>query len=53
MEDQEYEGPFVEVHRKAQAFRDRLSEATKNDAEVRKIKAIQEANDVLKKERDR
>jgi hypothetical protein len=47
MPDKEHENPFVEVHRRAQAFKDRLSAANKNDAEARKIKAIQEANNVF------
>ena len=50
MEDQEYTNPFVEVHKKAKAFKDRANEANKNDAELRKSRAIQEANDVFKKE---
>jgi hypothetical protein len=52
MEDQEYTNPFVEVHQKAKAFKDRISEANKSDAEVRKTRAIQDANDVFKKERE-
>ena len=36
MEDQEYTNRFVEVHKKAKAFKDRISEANNNDAEVRK-----------------
>lgn len=52
MEDQEYTNPFAEVHRKAKAFKDRASEANKNDAELRKSRAIQEANETLDKDRD-
>jgi hypothetical protein len=52
MEDQECTNPFVEVHKKAKAFKDRMSEANSNDAEVRKTRAIQEATDVFKKERE-
>lgn len=52
MEDQEYTNPFVEVHRQAKAFKDRASEANKNDAELRKNRAIQEANEILDKQRD-
>jgi len=52
VEDQEYTNPFVEVHKKAKAFKDRISEANNNDAEVRKTRAIQDANDVFKKERE-
>jgi len=51
MEDQEYTNPFVEVHKKAKAFKDRISQANNNDAEVRKARANQDANDVLKNER--
>ncbi len=42
----------MEVHRKAKAFKDRISEATNNNAEVRKTRGIQDANDVFKKERE-
>ena len=52
MEDQEYTNPFVEVHKKAKAFKVRISEVNNNDAEVRKTRAIQDANDVFKKERE-
>jgi hypothetical protein len=52
MEDQGYTNPFVEVHKKAKAFKDRANETNKNDAELRKSRAIQEANDVFKKERE-
>ena len=52
MEDQEYTNPFAEVHRKAKAFKDRASEANKNDAELRKSRAIQEASEILDKDRD-
>ncbi len=52
MEGQEYTNPFVEVHRKAKAFKDRINEGNNNNAEVRKTRAIQDANDVFKKERE-
>jgi hypothetical protein len=44
--------PFMEVHKKAKAFKDRANEANKNDAELRKSRAIQEANETLDKVRD-
>ena len=47
MENQEYASPFVEVHRKAKAFKDRASVANKNDAELPKSIAIQEAKVTL------
>jgi hypothetical protein len=52
MEDQQYTNPFVEVHKKAKAFKDRANEVNKNDAELRKSRAIQEANEILNKEPD-
>jgi hypothetical protein len=52
MEDPEYTNRFVEVHKKAKAFKDRISEASNNDAEIRKTRAIQDATDVFKKERE-
>ena len=52
MEDQGYTNPFAEVHRKAKALKVRASEANKNDAELRKRRAIQEANEILDKDRD-
>ena len=52
MEDEAYTNRFVEVHRKTKAFKDRLSEANNNDAEVRKTRVIQDANEVFKKERE-
>ena len=40
MDDHEYTNRFMEVHRKAKTFKDRLSEANKDDAELRKKRAI-------------
>ncbi len=50
MEDQEYTNPFVEVHRKAKAFKVRASEVNKNDAELRESRLVQEAKEILDKE---
>ena len=50
MEDQEYRNPFVDVHRKAKAFKDRVREANKNDAELRESRLVQEAKEILDKE---
>ena len=42
MEDQQYTNPFVEVHQKAKAFRDRAREANEKDAELRENRLEQE-----------
>lgn len=51
MEDQEYTNPFADVHKKAKAFKNRAREANKNDAELRESRLVQEAKDILDKER--
>jgi hypothetical protein len=50
VEDQEYTNPFVDVHRKAKAFKDRIRAANKNDAELRESRSVQEAKEILSKE---
>jgi hypothetical protein len=50
VEDQEYTNPFVDVHRKAKAFKDRVRAANKNDAELRESRSVQEAKEILGKE---
>jgi hypothetical protein len=50
VEDQEYTNPFVDVHRKAKAFKDRAREANKNDAELRESRLMQEAKEIFDKE---
>ena len=52
MEDQEYTNPFVDVHRKVKAFKDRAREANKSDAELRESRSVQEAKEILDKEPD-
>jgi hypothetical protein len=47
VEDQDYTNPFVDVHNKAKAFKDRAREANKNDAEVRESRLVQEAKEIL------
>lgn len=47
MEDQEYTNPFVNVHRKAKALKDRAREANKNDAELRESRLVRETADIL------
>ena len=42
MEDQQYTNPFLEVHKKAKAFRDRAREANEKDPEIRKNRLVQE-----------
>ena len=46
MEDQQYTNPFLEVHKKAKAFRDRVREANKKDAELRENGLVQEFNGI-------
>jgi len=48
--DQEYTNPFVDVHRKVKAFKDRVREANQNDAELRESRSLQEAKEILDKE---
>ena len=50
MEDQDYANPFVDVHRKAKAFKDQRREVNKNDAELRESRLVQEARQLLDKE---
>lgn len=52
MEDQEYTNPFVDVHRKAKAFKDQAREVNNNDAELRESRLVQEAKQILGKEPD-
>ena len=52
MDDQKYTNPFVDVHRKAKAFKDRVAEASRKDAELRESKVVQEATDIRDKESD-
>ena len=52
LEDQEYINPFVDVHRKAKALRDRAREANEKDAELRESRTAQETKDIVGKERD-
>jgi hypothetical protein len=41
--NQEYTNVFVDVHNKVRAFKDRLREANKGDAEHRENRLVQEA----------
>ena len=50
MEDHQYTNPFVDVHKKAKAFKDRAREANKNDAELRESRLVREAKELLDKE---
>jgi hypothetical protein len=47
MEDQQYTNPFVEVHKKAKAFRDRAREANEKDAELRENRLAQEFKGIV------
>jgi len=50
VEDQEYTNPFIDVHRKATAFKDRVREANKNDAELHESRLVQAAKEIVGKE---
>jgi hypothetical protein len=50
VEDQEYTNPFVDVHKKAKAFKDRAREVNKNDAELRESRLVREAKEFLDKD---
>jgi hypothetical protein len=47
VEDQQYTNPFVDVHNKVKALKDRAREANKNDAELRESKLVEEAAKIL------
>ena len=49
MESKEYLNPFIDVHRKAKALKDRALEESKKDEEIRKLGLIQEAKSALDK----
>lgn len=40
---------FVDVHEKVKAFKDRMSQANRSDAELRKHRLVQETNELLDK----
>ena len=50
MEDQGYINRFVDVHEKVKAFKDRLGEANKSNAEVRENELVREVKKILDKE---
>ena len=50
MESKEYVNPFVDVHRKAKALKDRALEESKKDEEIRKLRLIQEAKSTFDEE---
>jgi len=50
LESKEYVNPFVDVHRKAKALKDRALEESKKDEELRKLRLIQEAKSAFDKE---
>ena len=52
VEDQKYTNPYADVHRKAKAFKDRATEASKNDAELRESKLAQEFKGIVDREPD-
>jgi len=51
MESKEYINPFVDVHRKAKALKDRALEESKKDEEIRKQRLIEEAKSAFDKGR--
>ena len=50
MEDQAYTNRFVDVHEKVKAFKDRVRQANKTDAELRENRSAREAKELLDKE---
>jgi hypothetical protein len=50
VQDQAYTNRFVDVHEKVKAFKDRLRQAGKSDAELREDRLVQEAIELLAKE---
>lgn len=46
MVDQEYINPFVHVHSKVKAFKDRLSAANKSHADLRQDRLVQESKEM-------
>ena len=44
-----YTNPFIDVHNKVKAFKDRLREANDSDAHLRETKSLQEAKEILGK----
>jgi hypothetical protein len=49
MESKEYVNPFIDVHRKAKALKDRALEESRKDEEIRKQRLTQEAKSALDK----
>ena len=45
--DQPHTNSFADVHKKIKVFKDRIAEASRDDAEVRESKLLQEAADIL------
>jgi hypothetical protein len=50
VDNQKYTNPFADVHKKAEAFKERAREANKNDAELRKRRLVQESKEIHDKE---
>ena len=46
MVDQEYINPFVHVHSKVKAFKDRLREANKGHADLREDRLVRETKEM-------
>ena len=49
MGSKEYVNPFIDVHRKAKALKDRALEESKKDEEIRNKRLIEEAKSALDK----
>jgi hypothetical protein len=45
--DQEYTNRFADVHKKVKAFKDRVREINKIDAELRASRSVQEEEEML------
>jgi hypothetical protein len=50
--DQQYTNPFEAVHAKVKIFKDRVAEASRDDAEVRESRLVQEFKGIIDREPD-
>ena len=50
MEEQGYTNRFVDVHKKVQAWKDRIRLSNETDADLRRKRSVQEAKAIIDKE---
>lgn len=51
MANQDYTNVFVDVHNKVRAFKDRLREVNKGNADLREDRLVQETREIIDTER--